>query len=152
MIQEARPWLVDSRCRRARQCSGFLGSSRWVVSGSFGVLGSEFFSLGRSWCFLRLEIFIVLFVLFQVFRNFEGQRLGRQLCDWAGLNWFLSFFFNFLSSYRSLPLSAGPGVVPFVCLFAFFFLRPTDPPDSVLGHGLGNRAAKLSHGTVGFSC
>ena len=32
------------------------------------------------------------------------------------------------------------------------FFRPIDPPRSVPGHGLGNRAAKLWHRTVGFSC
>ena len=31
-----------------------------------------------------------------------------------------------------------------------FFFRPADPPHSVLGHGLGNRAAKLRHGTAVF--
>ena len=45
---------------------------------------------------------------------------------------------------------AGPGVVPFARLFAF--LPSRRPPDSVRGHGLGNRAAKQRHGTVGFSC
>ena len=31
-------------------------------------------------------------------------------------------------------------------------VRSADPPHSVPGHGLGYRAAKLRHGTVGFSC
>ena len=31
------------------------------------------------------------------------------------------------------------------------FFSSCRPPRSVLGHGLGNRAAKLRHGTVGFS-
>ena len=39
---------------------------------------------------------------------------------------------------------AGFGMVP-------SFFRPADPPRSVLGHGLGNRAAQL-HRTVCFSC
>ena len=56
--------------------------------------------------------------------------------------------------YSSCPtdpsLSAGPGVVPFARLFAF--LPSRRPPHSVRGHGLGNRAAKQRHGTVGFSC
>ena len=36
-------------------------------------------------------------------------------------------------------------------VLAFPHLKPT-PPNSVMGHGLGGRAAKLRHGTVGFSC
>ena len=58
-----------------------------------------------------------------------------------------AFFFPVLPTP---PLSAGPGVVPFARLFAFLLLSYR-PPHSVLGHGLGNRATKLSHGTVGFS-
>ena len=61
-----------------------------------------------------------------------------------------AFFFFFFLVLPIPPLSAGPGVVSFVCLFAFSPVLPT--PRSVLGHGPGNRAAKLRHGTVGFSC
>ena len=53
MIQEARPWLVDFHAAAALDGFPVL----WV------------FSLGCSWCFLRLEIFIFLRGWFQVFRN-----------------------------------------------------------------------------------
>ena len=42
-------------------------SSPWVVSDRFCVIGSELFSLGRSWCFLRHEIIIFLLEVFHVF-------------------------------------------------------------------------------------
>ena len=60
-------WL--SRRRRARQFSGFLGSPPWTISGRLCVLGSVL-SLGCSWCFLRLDIFIFLFGLLKVFWKF----------------------------------------------------------------------------------
>ena len=72
MIQEARPWLVNFPAAAAFNRFPVF----WVIlvglfSGSFCVLGSEFPSLGCSWRFLRLEIFIFLLGLFQVFRNFK---------------------------------------------------------------------------------
>ena len=63
--------------------------------------------------------------------------------------WFVRLFFFLV--LPTPPLSAGPGVVPFARLLAFL-LPSRRLPHSVLGHGLGNRAAKLRHGTVGFSC
>ena len=127
--------------------SDFLGSSPWVVSGSFFVLGSEFFSLGCSWCFLRLEIFIFLLGLFQVFRNFNVKVWSVSCVIGLGP---LGSCVLYFSCPTDPSLSAGPGVVPFARLFAF--LPSRRPPHSVRGHGLGNRAAKLRHGTVGFSC
>ena len=57
------------------------------------------------------------------------------------------YIFLFLPTPRSV---LGPGLsLLLVCLL---FFRPADPPHSVRGHGLGNRAAKQRHGTVGFSC
>ena len=58
-----------------------------------------------------------------------------------------AFFFLVLPTPRSV---LGPGWSLFARLFAFFPSRR--PPHSVRGHGLGNRAAKQRHGTVGFSC
>ena len=43
-----------------------------------------------------------------------------------------------------------PGWSLFARLFAV--LPSRRPPHSVRGHGLGNRAAKQRHGTIGFSC
>ena len=67
--------------------------------------------------------------------------------DWAGP---LGSCVLYLSCPTDPSLSAGPGVVPFARLFAF--LPSRRPPHSVRGHGLGNRAAKQRHGTIGVSC
>ena len=68
--------------------------------------------------------------------------------DWAGqLGSCVLFFFLSYRPPRSVP---GPGWSLFARLFAF--LPSRRPPHSVWGHGLGNRAAKQRHGTVGFSC
>ena len=84
-----------------------------------------------------------------VFSESEGQGLGRSLSDWAGqFSSCVAFFFGVLPI---LPAQCWARGGP-CCLFAFFFLRPADPLHSVLGQGLGNRATKLRHGTVGFSC
>ena len=101
----------------------FSGFSPWVVSGSFCVLGSEFISLGCSWCFLRLEIFIFLLGLFQVFRNFNVRVWGVSCV--IGLGSLVPAFF-FLS-YCPPPLSAGPGVVPFCSSVCFSSVPPTPP-------------------------
>ena len=133
------------RRRRARQFSGFLGSSSWVVSGSFCVLGSEFFFLGCSWRLLRLEIFIFLLGLFQVFRNFNVKVWGVSCVIGLG-SLVPAFFFLVLPTPPAQCWARGG---PF-CLFAFF--SPSCRLfHSVLGQGLGNLAAKLMHGTVGFS-
>ena len=58
-----------------------------------------------------------------------------------------AFFFPVLATPRSV---LGPGWSLFARLFASLLFRR--PPHSVRGHGLGNRAAKLRHGTVVFSC
>ena len=55
MIQKARPWLVDFHA--AATLDGFL--VLWVLP------------LDCFWCFLRLEIFVFLLGLLQVFRNFN---------------------------------------------------------------------------------
>ena len=60
--------------------------------------------------------------MFLVFSAFYGQGLGCFSPDWAGL--------------EVIPAS----------------LSSCQPPRSVLGHGLGNRAAKLGHGAADFSC
>ena len=109
-----------SRRRRARQFSGFLGSSPWGVSGNFCVLGSGIFSLGCSWCFLRLEIWIFLLGLLLVFSEFHGQGLGRFLLDWAV--WLLRFFVCLFLVLPTPPRSVmGSGwSLSFVCLLLFF--------------------------------
>ena len=70
--------------------------------------------------------------------------MGRFLSDWAGQFGSCVFF----SSYRPPPARCWARGGPFCLFFCFFF--PADQPHSVLGHGLGNRAAKLRCG--GFSC
>ena len=122
-----------SRRRRARQFFVLLGFSPWVVSGIFCVFRSGFFSLDCFWCFLNFKV-----------------RVWGVSCL-IGLGMLVPAFFFVLPIP---PLSAGLGVVPFVCLFVFlcFFPPSCRSPHSVLGHGLGNRAAILRHGTVVFSC
>ena len=72
--------------------------------------------------------------------------MGCLLCDWNG-QLGSGVFFRPTDPRRSV---LGPGwSLLFVCLLFFPSGRP---PHSVLGHGLGNQAAKLRHGTVGFSC
>ena len=118
MNLEAQPWLVDLHAATALDSfSVFWGLSPWVVSGVFSVLRSGFFSLSCFWCFLRLEIWVFLLELFLVSSEFYGQGLGRFLSDWAGQFGYFSFSFVLPTP----PLSAGLGVVPFVCLLASFF-------------------------------
>ena len=97
--------------------------------------------------FLRLEVCSFPLGLFLVFRNYNV-RVWVVSCV-IGLGSLVPAFFA--ASYRPSPLSAGPGMVPFVCLL-FLFLRPADLLHSVLDKGLSNRAAKLRHGSVSFSC
>ena len=108
MIQKARPWLVDFHA--AATLDGFL--VLWVLP------------LDCFWCFLRLEIFVFLLGLLQVFRNFSVRVWG--VSSVIGLGSLVSALFFLV--LPTPPLSAGPGVVLFVCLFAFFFFRPADPP------------------------
>ena len=82
------------------------------------------FSLGCSWCFLRLEIFIFLLGLLQVFRNFYCRGLERLLCDWAGQVGSCVFFLVLPTP----PLSAGPGVIPLACFLAIFSAVLPTPP------------------------
>ena len=106
MIQEARPWLVDFHAAAAFDCFPVF----WVL------LLALFLGVSASWdlslspwvvlAFLRLELFIFLLGLFQVFRNFNVRVWG--LFCVIGLG----------------------SLVP-----AFFFSCPTDPPRSVLGPG-----------------
>ena len=110
-------------------------------------LGICVFSLGVSWCFLRFELFIFLLGFLKVFRNFTV-RVWSVFCV-IGLGSLVRAFL-FFSRPTDPSLSAGAGVVPFARLSAFLSSRR--PPYSVRGHGLGNRAAKQRHGTVGFSC
>ena len=104
-------------------------------------------SLGVSWCFLHLEIFIFLLGFLKVFRNFNV-RVWSVSCV-IGLGRLVRAFYIFL--VLPTPGSVlGPGWSLFSRLFAF--LPSRRPPHSVRGHGLGNRVAKQRHGTVGFSC
>ena len=110
-------------------------------------LGICVFSLGGSWCLLRLQIFIFLLGFLRMCRNFNV-RVWSVSCV-IGLGSLVRMFLPFVlpSSHSVL----GPGWSLYARLFAFL-LPSCRPPHSVLGHGLGNRAAKLRHGTVGFSC
>ena len=163
MIQEARPWLVDFHIAAALD-SFFLSSSPWIVSGSFGVLESGFcpwvapgvfcvlgpeFSLWvvpGVFCVLRSSPFSLgcfrCFVIFNV-------RVWSVSCV-VGQGSLVSAFFFLVRPTPSAQCWTRGG--PFRLFVCRFFLRPGDRPHSVLGHGLGNRAAKLRHGTVGFSC
>ena len=108
------------------------------------------FSLGGSWCFLRLEIFIFLLGFLKVFRNFNV-RVWSVSCVIGLGSLVRAFYFLSFLSYRPPRSVLRPRWSLFARLFAF--LRPSRrPPHSVLGHGLGNPAAKLRHRTVGFSC
>ena len=109
-------------------------------------LGILLFSLGGSWCFLRLEIVIVFLGFLKVFRNFNVG-VWSVSCV-IGLGSLLrAFLLLFLPTARSV---VGLGWSRFVCLFAF---RPSRrPPHSVRGHGLGIRDPKQRNGTVGLSC
>ena len=123
---EFTPWVAsDLFC--------VLGSAfpLWVFPGAFCILRSSSFSLGSLRCFGILM-----------------SGLECLLRDWAGpLGSCVLYFFL---SYRPLAQCWARGC-PF-CSSVCFFFRPADPPHSVRGHGLGNRAAKQRHGTVGFSC
>ena len=129
--------------------SGFLGSSPWIISGSFGVLGTDF----SPWvapgvlCVLRSSYFSLgclrCFGIFNI-------RVWSVSCV-IGLGSWVRAFFCFFWSYRPPRPVLGPGWSLFARLFAFL-IPSRRPLHSVLGHGLGNRAAKLRHGTVGFSC
>ena len=92
---------------------------------------SSFFSLGCFRCFGTFNV-----------------RVWSVSCV-IGLGSLVPAFF-FLS-YRSPRSVLGPGWS--LLLVRLLFLLPScRPPHSVLVHGLGNRATKLRHGTVGFSC
>ena len=107
-------------------------------------LGICVFSLGVSWCFLRLELFTFLLGFLKVFRIFTV-RIWSVFCV-IGLGSLVRAFYIFL--VLPTPRSVlGPGLSLLLC---FSSVPPT--PHSVRGHGLGNRVAKQRHGTVGFSC
>ena len=109
---------------------------------SFLRLGICVFSLGVSWCLLRLEVSIFLLGFLKVFRNFTV-RVWSVFCV-IGLGSLVRAFIFFL--VLPTPRSAlGLGWPLFARLFAF--LPSRRPPHSVRGHGLGNRAAKQRHGT-----
>ena len=126
-----------SWCLQVHVASAFSGGvlvsafSLWVVPGAFCVLRSSSFSLGFFRCF-------------GIFMSGFGGSLAR--LGWAA--WFVRFIY--LSCPADPSLSAGAGVILFARLSDF--LPSRRPPHSVRGHGLGNRAAKLRHGTVGSSC
>ena len=111
-----------SRRRRARQFSGFLGSPPWIFLVPFLRLGICVFSLGGSWCFLRLEIFIFLFGFLKLFRNFNVR-----VCSVSCVIGMGSLVRAFFSCPIDPSLSAGSGVVPFFSACLIFF-RPSDPP------------------------
>ena len=104
------------------------------------------FSLGGSWCLLRLQVFIFLLGFLRMCRNFNV-RVWSVSCVIGLGSLVRAFFFLVLPTPRSV---LGSGWSLFAELFAF--LPSRRPPHSVRGHGLGNRAAKHRHGTVGFSC
>ena len=111
-------------------------------------LGICVFSLGGSWCFLRLEISIFLVGFLKAFRNFNV-RVWSVICV-IGLGSLVRAFLFFLLVLPTPSSALGPGWSLFAQLFAF--LPSRQPPHPVPGHGLGNRAAKQRHGTIGFSC
>ena len=118
----------------------------WVPSGLFCVLVSAFslWVVIGAFCVLESSSFFL--------------SLERLLRDWAGQLGSCAFFLV-LQTPRSV---LGPGWSYFSRQFAFpgwsYYARPfaflpsRRPPHSIRGHGLGNRAAKHRHGTVGFSC
>ena len=79
--------------------------------------------MGCVWYFLCFDIWVFLLGCFWCFLNFKVRVWGVSYLMGLGFGRFL-----------------------------LFVSRPADPPHSLLGHGLGNWAAKLRHGTVGFSC
>ena len=98
MVQEARPCLVDVHAADALDSLLVF----WVPLGLFLVVSASWdlsFLLGYSWCCMRLEIFIFLLGLLQVFNNFMDRSWGV-----------------------SCVIGLG-SLVP-----AFFFSCPTDPP------------------------
>ena len=109
-------------------------------------LGICVFSLGVSWCFLRLEL-IFLPGFLKVFRKLTV-RVWSVFCV-IGLGSLVRAFFCF-SCPTDPSLSAGPGVVPFCSSVRFSSVPPTPPLST--GPWSGYRAAKQRHGTVGFSC
>ena len=126
----------------------FLGSPSWIVSGSACLLGSEcspWVALG-AFCVLRSSSFSLGSL--RLFGIFLCQGLECLLCDWGGQLGSCVFFLVLQAPSRSV---LGPGWPLFARVFPFL-LPSRRPPYSVRGHGLGNRAAKLRHGTVGFSC
>ena len=104
-------------------------------------------SLGVSWCFLHLEIFIFLFGFLRMCRIFNV-RVWSVSCV-IGLGSLVGAFY-FFSCPTDPSLSVGPGVIPFARLFAF--LPSRRPPHSLRGHGLGNRADKTEARDCRFSC
>ena len=168
MIQEARPRLVGFHAAAALDSFPVF----WVLLlGVFPVVSASWDLRFSPRVVLRLEIFIFLLGCFRRFGILRSG-LGRLLREgWAAWFRFFLFFpcpidpptqcwarggpfclFAFCVRPADTPRSVlGPGwSLLFVCLL--FFVRPAGTPRSVLGQGLGNRASKLRHGTVGVSC
>ena len=124
MKLEAQPWTADFRTTAATDSfPSFLGSEGWVSL------------IDWLWRFLSLLGWVGMFLHVLSCRPpvLSG---GAGLGTLAALLW-----------PRTCFLSFGPGLGRFLRFF-----RPADPPRSVPGHGLGNRAAQLRHRTVRFMC
>ena len=116
-------WLSRRRC--ARQFSVLLGFSPRVVSSIFCRSGP--FSLVCFWCFLNVKVSV------------------WGVSCLIGLGSLVAAFPFFLPTPPAQCWARGGSFCLFACLF---FPSCRTPSHSVLGHGLGNRAAKLRHGTV----
>ena len=79
--------------------------------------------MGYFWHFLRLEMWVFSLGCFWYFMNVKVRVWGVSCLIGLGS---LVPAFSFL--VPTPPLSAGLGVVPFVCLFASFVSRPGAPP------------------------
>ena len=103
MIHEGRPWLVDFHAA--------------ATFGSFPVSGIRIFLLGLLMVVYASWDLSIVLKWFWCFLNLKVRVWG--VSGVIGLGSLVPAFF--FASYHPPPLSAGSGVVPFVCLFTFFF-------------------------------
>ena len=123
MNLDAQPWIADFRIAATLDSFPFF----WVLSSGF-----FFFFFFQRFLRFRVGVWGVssYFVLLTPPLS-AGAGLGNEIA----LFWHWTRFLGFWSRFRVVPA---------------FFVLPT-PPRSVPGRGLGNRAIKLWHTTVGFS-